>query len=377
MIKRKKIGILFSHNENWIGGSYYILNLVSSFLSLDDKERPEVVIISWKPEDAEVVKNTGYPYVSFLSLYIPYNFFEKVLFRLFPNFTKKNIKKKFSKKQLDVVFPASFNEKFINIPNKVFWIPDFQEHYYPDFFDVDEVKKRKTGQLQIASSNSKLVLSSNAAKKDFEKFYPKNKCKTYVVNFAVTHPTYNKLDVENLKKKYKIQGNYYISPNQFWKHKNHKVVVDAIKILKESGHKILLIFTGKEYDFRHPAYTDELKNYVQQNNLSEQIMFLGFIDRLDQLQLMNNAEAVIQPSLFEGWSTVVEDSKAMNQYIIASNIDVHIEQLKENCVFFDPLNPVDLADKIIKQQQMEIDNSYNNYSNNIKKFAKDFLRAIE
>lgn len=377
MIKRKKIGILFSNNEHWIGGTYYILNLVSSFLSLDDKKRPEVVVISLKMDDLEVVKRTGYPYVSFLNLNISSNFLDKVLFKLFPDFTKKNIRKKFSKRQLDAVFPASFHEKFDNITNKLFWIADFQEYYYADFFSVEEVEKRRNIHVQIASSNNKLVLSSNSAKKDFEKFYPHNKSKTYVVNFAVTHPVYNILDIDFLKSKYKIHAKYLISPNQFWKHKNHKVAIDAVKLLKEKGHNVLLVFTGKEHDYRNPTYTDEIKNYVKENNLEEHILFLGFIDRAEQLQLMNNAEAVIQPSLFEGWSTVVEDAKAMNQYVIASNIDVHKEQLNKNCSFFNPLNPAELVDKILERERKVIDRSNNDYSSYIKKFAEAFLKAVE
>ncbi|MES2567377.1 MAG: glycosyltransferase family 1 protein [Bacteroidota bacterium] len=373
---RRKIGILFSSNENWIGGTYYILNLVSSFLSLDDSERPEVIVISWNINDAEIVKKTGYPYVSFLNLYIPYNFLEKILFKLFPEFTKKNVIKKYDRKQIDVLFPATTNDKFLNIENKIFWIADFQEHYYRDFFEESEIQQRQFSQIKIAGSTNNLILSSNSSKKDFEKFYPDHKCKTYVVNFAVTHPIYNQIDIENLKKKYHIVGKYFISPNQFWKHKNHKVVIDAVKLLKEKGIHVLLVFTGKEHDRRNPAYTDELKKYVQDSNLSEQILFLGFIDRSEQLQLMNNAEAVIQPSLFEGWSTVVEDAKAMNQYVIASYIDVHKEQLHENCSFFDPLNAVELADKIFEMQEMIIDRSNNHYSDKVKKFAEAFLGAI-
>lgn len=376
MSNRKKIGILFSHNENWIGGSYYILNLISSFLSLEDKERPEIFVISWKEEDAEIVKKTGYPYVNFLSLYIPYNFLEKILFKLSPNFVKNNIKKKFSKNQLDSLFPAILQEKFTDISNKLFWIADFQEHYYPDFFDVEEVNKRKSNQLQIALSDTKLILSSYSAKKDFEKFYPKNKCQAHVVNFAVTHPNYDFLNIEDLKKKYCIEGKYFISPNQFWKHKNHKVVIDAVKLLKERGHNIQVIFTGKEYDYRNPAYTDELKTYVTENKLSDSIYFLGFIDRVDQLQLMNHSEAVIQPSLFEGWSTVVEDAKAMNQYVIASDIDVHKEQLKKNYLLFNPLSPDELANKLLEKEQIIVDRLGNTYKDSIKKFAEDFLRVV-
>ena len=52
---RKKVGIIFSIDSNLIGVTYYLLNLVSSFLMLDDKEKPEVVIFSWETTDYEIV----------------------------------------------------------------------------------------------------------------------------------------------------------------------------------------------------------------------------------------------------------------------------------------------------------------------------------
>jgi len=34
----------------------------------------------------------------------------------------------------------------------------------------------------------------------------------------------------------------------------------------------------------------------------------------------------VQPSLFEGWSTVVEDARALGKPIVLSDIPVHLEQ---------------------------------------------------
>jgi hypothetical protein len=59
---------------------------------------------------------------------------------------------------------------------------------------------------------------------------------------------------------------------------------------------------------------------------------------------MQNALAIIQPSLFEGWSTVVEDAKALNQHVIASSLSVHKEQLEKNASFFDPFDYKRLAE---------------------------------
>jgi len=104
----------------------------------------------------------------------------------------------------------------------------------------------------------------------------------------------------------------------------------------------------------------------------------GFIDRLDQLILMKNAQAVIQPSLFEGWSTVVEDAKALNQTLIVSDIAVHKEQLENKAYYFMPSDYKDLAFKM-----MEVFNNPQNklsfdldYSENIKKFANNLKFLI-
>ena len=78
----------------------------------------------------------------------------------------------------------------------------------------------------------------------------------------------------------------------------------------------------------------------------DEIYFLGFIDRIDQLVLMENAMAIIQPSLFEGWSTVVEDAKALNQTLIVSDIPVHKEQLKDKGNYFAPNDYDELAQKM-------------------------------
>ena len=103
--------------------------------------------------------------------------------------------------------------------------------------------------------------------------------------------------------------------------------------------------------------------------------FLGFIEREEQLILLKNAQAVIQPSLFEGWSTVIEDVKAQNNYIIASNLGVHQEQLIDypNYSLFDPKSATDLAEKM---QQQFIKNDYS-YDQKIRKFGDSFVNILD
>jgi glycosyltransferase involved in cell wall biosynthesis len=66
----------------------------------------------------------------------------------------------------------------------------------------------------------------------------------------------------------------------------------------------------------------------------DRFRILGHIPRMDQLQLMRASIAVIQPSRFEGWSTVVEDARALGKPILLSDFPVHREQDPNGARFF-------------------------------------------
>ena len=58
---------------------------------------------------------------------------------------------------------------------------------------------------------------------------------------------------------------------------------------------------------------------------------------------MRRCLAVIQPSLFEGWSTVVEDARVFGKSIILSDIPVHLEQNPPHSIFFERHSSQSLA----------------------------------
>jgi glycosyltransferase involved in cell wall biosynthesis len=105
-------------------------------------------------------------------------------------------------------------------------------------------------------------------------------------------------------------------------------------------------------------------------------LFLGFIERKEQLLLMKSSISVIQPSLFEGWSTVVEDAKAMSKHIILSSLEVHREQLNENVIFFKPDNEKELAEIISESvENMPVEKKID-YTRNRINFAEKFIFII-
>jgi len=377
MGKRTKLGIYFSYNENWIGGTYYITNIIEALKTIQDNDLPKIYFISENLKDLEVIKQLNYPYAKYLIIggNQKKEFLRKTLNKITANRFKLSTNSKIV--SLDLIFPYLPNQFLSKIKNRLSWIPDLQEKHLPEFFSTEELGGRDRECKRIANHEKNVLFSSQDAFNDFTKFYPDATAHKHILNFAVTHPKYDHINIGYLKAKYHLKDKYFFSPNQFWKHKNQIVILKAVKLLKENGQlNFQTAFSGKEHDYRNPEYFESLKKYVAENDLADYVKFLGFIDREDQLQLMNNAEAIIQPSLFEGWSTVVEDAKAMNQCIIASSLNVHGEQLGNDAYFFDPTDPEALSEIMLKIMNEEKVKYQKNYKENIQKFGQDFINII-
>ena len=229
----------------------------------------------------------------------------------------------------------------------------------------------------IRDRNKSIVFSSQNAADDFKKIYPEHKGRVHILKFASLVPDFDHLDLQELKSKFNIEKKYFIVCNQFWKHKNHKLVLETIKKLSKSRDDFQVVFTGKWDNKSTINYFNGLSDFIRKHKIDGYVKILGFIDRREQLKLLDGSIAVIQPSLFEGWSTVVEDAKAVGKFILVSNIPLHQEQINNNCVFFDPKNAQELAEKMegtIKASPSKIEA---NYKENVLKFANDFLEIIQ
>jgi hypothetical protein len=62
-MNREKIALIFSYNEQWIGGTYYITNLISALVNLPDVDKPELIILSNKKDFKYLCSLVNYPYL--------------------------------------------------------------------------------------------------------------------------------------------------------------------------------------------------------------------------------------------------------------------------------------------------------------------------
>ncbi|MGO9796460.1 MAG: glycosyltransferase [Terracidiphilus sp.] len=225
--------------------------------------------------------------------------------------------------------------------NTLQWMGDFQHKVMPQFFS-QEVCIGRDSDISNVRLWGNILLSSHAAASDFRRYYPElAQVKTHILHFSSAEVlNIVLLSRAELEMQYPVKEPYFFLPNQFWQHKNHAVVVEA---LRRTPPEIRVICTGPMQDHRDPAYVPSLMEKVKQAGVEHRFVCLGIVPYPTLVSLMHHSIAVVQPSLFEGWSTTVEESKAMRKQIVLSNIDVHLEQAPERGVYFSPDSPEELA----------------------------------
>lgn len=359
----------------------YIQNLITGLNLLEDAIKPNIILIHNAGANIDDIININYPYLT------PYPYIDyyrelpiKIINKIFRYFFKRPYKEYFDinfPKEIDVMFPYVDFKETEYVKEKIYWKPDFQEFHYPIYFSPAEIDYNINFLDRIKQiPDVKLVFSSKDSYNDFNYFYPDHVCQTEVLSFVSFLPDLTKVNFTDTKNKYNINKPYFFIANQFWPHKNHITVFKAVKHLKSIGINPLVVCSGKTDSIRDVGVFKRLQYYLKFHNLTDNFIFTGFIDRTEQLLLMKNSIAVIQPSLFEGWSTVIEDAKALNLFIIASNINVNKEQESRNILFFEPYNYNELADYILEISEKQIETQKINYKQNIEQYEKNLVRVL-
>lgn len=259
----------------------------------------------------------------------------------------------------------------------VSYIGDFQSEYLTDFFSAYEMYRRRKTFRYIVTHAPYVIATSRTVYRDIEKFYPNYTSRIFVQSFApLSNPAYwdtNDSDIE----KYHVSDRYFIISSQFWKHKNHITAFKAISELKKKGIKdVQLVCTGKMGDYRDSNYQRELLDYIEENDLTNNISLLGYIPKEDQLELMKKSVAVIQPTLFEGdpGGCSVYEAVGFGKRVIMSSIEVNLEAKGTRGVsFFSPHDYIELANRM----QSVLNSKWNDYSVEIAKeiYEKNSCKA--
>ncbi|MBP2627635.1 MAG: glycosyl transferase group 1 [Firmicutes bacterium] len=341
MIRHIRIGIPILGSSHWYAGVSTVEWLVKAIQHLPEEKRPQLFLVITDRTLKDFSMHQGFASLFNGIIFQGGNLKAARTIINFPLTHCVSLDQLFNK--IDFLFPVNsqiWPGRFV-----VSWIPDFQHRYMPDFISPQEYALREHRFGEIARQAQLIIFTTRTVEKDFLKFYPSSTAITKILS-APFYPEEDWYisDSRKVQHHYQLPDGFILCSNQFWLHKNHATLFKAIAILRHIGIDVPLVCTGFTEDYRCPDYFSQLQDYLKTIGITDLVHILGLIPRSEQIQLIRRSLFVVQPSLFEGLSMIVQECQAFNKTIILSDLDVHLEQ--GYGIFFDRMNPEELAQKI-------------------------------
>ncbi len=335
---RLRVGIYVDFSDGWLGGLNYFKNLVNTVQALPGRPIEFVVLTGLQGDE---------------TLLEQWREIEIARSPIFDRFSARWLLRKLTQKyflsdplldrflavhSIDVLSHSGYVGAGSNVAC-IGWIPDFQHLHLPDVFRRWDIVRRNAEIQRIVKASCSVIVSSHAAEQDLLSIAPEAHAKVEVMRFVGEASDLLQIaPLEDLQSRYGFTGSFAFLPNQYWRHKNHLAVIRAVAALKREGRNVLVLSTGKTDDFRNPDFFKSVEAEMDQLDVREEYRVLGVIPYADVASLMHHCRFVVNPSLFEGWSTTVEEAKARDKHIVLSDIPVHREQAPASADFFTPLD---------------------------------------
>jgi len=322
------------------GGFTYKTEVISAIIGLD-KKNIEYFLAGENAEWEQLAKSLGCEFQQ-----VPKNENKPNSFFLPRKKNQPNKRKAFLvKNQVSCVVHLSPLEWIdLDIPFvQVVW--DLQHRRQPIFPEVSydgEWLKRETLYKNTLSRAAAVIVGNESGKNDVTTFY--GTCPENI--FLIPLPTPGDAMEPGIgsRAKRNTLGEYIFYPAQLWPHKNHRLIIEAQKILKvDHQWELPLVLAGTDR-----GNLDALQIISRKYSVNHLFQYLGAVDRLEIINLYKNALALVFPSMFGPDNIPPLEAFALGCPVLAADVPGSREQLKNAAGWFDPLDAKSLVDQILK-----------------------------
>jgi len=272
---------------------------------------------------------------------------------LYHAYTKNSIARLFFKLKLknlvgqykSVVF-CPFGAPQINIYGlpAVSILYDMQYKRYAQFFSQREVNERDANFNKICKDSTSIIaISGFSASEAIENGCMEDKLRVIPIELGASEDQTVRDDSAEV---FLSKGRYFIYPANFWRHKNHEVMIIAFYLAHAGGLEtdIKLVLTGHGDGTR----VDYLKQLISSYGLDKHIVVTGYTERGIVDSLIRCALALTYPSLYEGFGMPLVEAMVADLPICCSDINALTEVAGGCSLKFDPRKPEDIANALIR-----------------------------
>lgn len=234
-------------------------------------------------------------------------------------------------RNIDLFYTFShYAPRYCPVP-EVITIYDLSFEKFPEYFNKSDLVKLKSWTSYSVKKADHIITISNFSKNDIMNFYniPEDRITVAYPGFDNNiYKIINESDkIEQAKEKYGIKSKYIVFVGTLQPRKNLPTLLDAIKNI----NNINLVIIGKKGWLYEGIF-----NKVKELGLEKRVIFTNYIPEKEIALLLNGAECLVLPSLYEGFGIPVVESMACGCPVVASNVSSLPEIVSEAGALFPP-----------------------------------------
>ena len=221
-------------------------------------------------------------------------------------------------------------------------VHDLQYLYYPEFFEPEARQERDRHFRHVCRLASRLICVSEYTRTTVLEQTDLSRDRVIAIPSAPQKRLAAPARLETQP------GRYLLYPANFWRHKNHEMLLTAFGMYR-AGHPeslLKLVLTGAP-----GARRDELMAATRRMGLAKWVEFPGYLPDDEFSTLLAGCTAMIFPSLFEGFGMPVLEAMAAGAPVLCSNRTSLPEVAGEAALLFDPRRPGEIVDAITRLER--------------------------
>ncbi|HLJ63175.1 MAG TPA: glycosyltransferase family 1 protein, partial [Stellaceae bacterium] len=232
----------------------------------------------------------------------------------------------------------------------LFHLHDLQHLYFPENFSAADIAARNHSYGLSANLASAVIASTAFVRQAIiERLHvPPTKVLTLPVTWnPEVADGLRRFTPEAARAAYRLPQHFGLFPGQFWVHKNHARLVEALFLVRRRLPQLdfKLVFTG----YRGHAGWKVTEATIARLNLEREVITLDYVPTEHMAALYKGASFCVMPSTFEASSYPVLEAQMLGCPAMCSDVTSLPELMAgEAGLLFDPLSPEDMADKMCR-----------------------------
>jgi glycosyltransferase involved in cell wall biosynthesis len=235
---------------------------------------------------------------------------------------------------VDVFHASDWSQPPVKKPKIVTTIHDLGFLKFPESVHPKVLAAQKRRLSWVKKEADMIIAVSEATKKEAINLLGISEKKIVVIYEGVPEDAigFKPEMLDSLKKAHNISKPYIFAYGSAAPRKNVARIIGAFNIVKKDIN-LQLVISGE---------------YQPQRNLPEGVIVTGFLPREQMLTLLSGAEALVFPSLYEGFGLIILEAFALGVPVVTSSISSMPEVAGRAAVLVNPLERNNIARGIIE-----------------------------